>query len=76
MLIHPWDAATGNTEWGRWLRQGHDFGQLVANGPRGQPHVVPTRRLDERATDRDKNAAAQQRRRLAETGQWRVPGHD
>lgn len=43
MLIHPWDAAADNTEWERWLREGHDFGQLVVNGPPGQPpHVVPT----------------------------------
>lgn len=43
MLIHPWDAAADNTEWERWLREGHDFGQLIVNGPPGQPpHVVPT----------------------------------
>ena len=30
------------------------------------------RRLDERALGRDKAAAAQQRRRLAETGQWQA----
>ena len=43
MLTHPWDAAADNTEWERWLREGHDFGQLVVNGQPGQPpHVVPT----------------------------------
>lgn len=43
MLIHPWDAATDDTEWDRWLREGRDFGQLVVNGAPGQPpHVMPT----------------------------------
>lgn len=41
MLIHPWDAPGDDTEWQRWLAV-HDFGQLVVNGPDGEPpHVQP-----------------------------------
>lgn len=43
MLIHPWDAALDDAEWQSWIDDGHDFGQLVANGLPGQPpHVIPT----------------------------------
>jgi transcriptional regulator len=43
VLIHPWDAALDDEEWRAWLADGHDFGQLVANGLPGQPPaVVPT----------------------------------
>lgn len=43
MLIHPWDAALDDDEWRQWLAAGHDFGQLVVNGPPdGPPLVVPT----------------------------------
>jgi transcriptional regulator len=42
VLIHPWDAALDD-EWRTWLTDGHDFGQLVANGLPGQPPaVIPT----------------------------------
>jgi transcriptional regulator len=43
MLIHPWDAAVDDEEWRLWLRDGRDFGQLIAPG-RGRelPVVVPT----------------------------------
>ncbi|MFE2041155.1 FMN-binding negative transcriptional regulator [Streptomyces sp. NPDC059477] len=41
MLIHPWDAATDDTEWRHWLTI-HDFGQLAVNGLPGEPpHVQP-----------------------------------
>jgi transcriptional regulator len=43
MLIHPWDAATGDDEWKTWLAQGRDFGQIIAPGSgRDLPVVVPT----------------------------------
>lgn len=37
-----------------------------------QDRTSIARRLDERALGRDKGAAAQQRRRLAERGQWQA----
>ncbi|AEW93073.1 MULTISPECIES: FMN-binding negative transcriptional regulator [Streptomycetaceae] len=41
MLIHPWDAASDDTEWQTFLA-GHDFGQLAVNGLPGEPpHVQP-----------------------------------
>ncbi|MFB6440821.1 FMN-binding negative transcriptional regulator [Streptomyces sp. NPDC056411] len=39
MLIHPWDAPADDAEWQRWLAA-HDFGQLAANGPPGEPPLV------------------------------------
>ncbi|NNN34972.1 FMN-binding negative transcriptional regulator [Streptomyces sp. S3(2020)] len=39
MLIHPWDAPHDDAEWQRWLAV-HDFGQLVVNGPAGEPPFV------------------------------------
>lgn len=43
MLIRKWDAARSDAEWQTWMKQGHDFGVLVANGPDGHaPDVVPT----------------------------------
>ncbi|GGN53164.1 transcriptional regulator [Streptomyces kronopolitis] len=39
MLIHPWDAPTDDAEWQGWLAA-HDFGQLAANGPPGEPPLV------------------------------------
>jgi transcriptional regulator len=43
MLVHPWDAALGDTEWRHWLSEGRDFGQLIAPGrDRDLPVVVPT----------------------------------
>lgn len=44
MLVHPWDAAVDDDEWRTWLRDGHDFGQLIAPGgpDRDLPVVVPT----------------------------------
>ncbi|MEU2507340.1 FMN-binding negative transcriptional regulator [Streptomyces sp. NPDC007863] len=39
MLIHPWDAATDETEWREWLAR-HDFGQIAANGLPGEPPLV------------------------------------
>ncbi|MCW2687592.1 MAG: hypothetical protein JWR37_2482 [Mycobacterium sp.] len=43
MFIHPWDAALDEAEWRTWIADGHDFGQLVANGGPGDfPSVVPT----------------------------------
>jgi transcriptional regulator len=44
MMVHPWDAATGDAEWREWLGQGRDFGQLIAAGgpSRDWPIVVPT----------------------------------
>ncbi|MER6817738.1 FMN-binding negative transcriptional regulator [Spirillospora sp. NPDC000708] len=43
MFIQPWDASLDDTEWQAWIAEGHDFGQLAANGPPGQPPaVVPT----------------------------------
>lgn len=39
MLIHPWDAARDDAEWQQWLAV-HDFGQLVVNGPAGEPPFV------------------------------------
>lgn len=43
MLIHPWDAATGDEEW-RAVLDAFPFGQLVAPGgpERELPVVVPT----------------------------------
>ncbi|RSM64017.1 FMN-binding negative transcriptional regulator [Kibdelosporangium aridum] len=42
MLVHPWDAAPP-AEWREWLRDGHDFGQLIVPGrERDLPVVVPT----------------------------------
>ena len=39
MLIHPWDAASSDTEWHNWLA-GHDFGQLAVSDPgNGAPHT-------------------------------------
>ncbi|SDM49467.1 FMN-binding negative transcriptional regulator [Allokutzneria albata] len=43
MLIHPWDAPTDDDHWRAWLREDHDFGQLIAPGrDREFPVVVPT----------------------------------
>lgn len=44
MMIHPWDATTGDDEWRSWLADGRDFGQLIAAGgpEREWPVVVPT----------------------------------
>jgi transcriptional regulator len=43
MFVQPWDAALDEAEWRSWIEQGHDFGQLVANGLPGRPPaVVPT----------------------------------
>jgi transcriptional regulator len=42
MLIHPWDAGTGEDEWRQWLADGRDFGQLVAVDPDRRPVIVPT----------------------------------
>uniref|UniRef100_UPI0011782213 FMN-binding negative transcriptional regulator n=1 Tax=Allokutzneria sp. NRRL B-24872 TaxID=1137961 RepID=UPI0011782213 len=43
MLIHPWDAPTDDDHWRAWVRDGHDFGQLIAPGQgREFPVVVPT----------------------------------
>ncbi len=43
MLVHPWDAPLDDDEWRSWLRDGHDFGQLIASGhDRDVPVVVPT----------------------------------
>jgi transcriptional regulator len=43
VLVHPWDAPLDDQEWRGWLRDGHDFGQLVAPGrDRDLPVVVPT----------------------------------
>ncbi|MFF7234212.1 FMN-binding negative transcriptional regulator [Streptomyces sioyaensis] len=39
MLIHPWDAPTEDAEWQQWLAA-HDFGQLAANGPPGEPPLL------------------------------------
>ncbi|MEV5127903.1 FMN-binding negative transcriptional regulator [Streptomyces decoyicus] len=39
MLIHPWDAPTDDAEWQQWLTT-HDFGQLAANGPPGEPPML------------------------------------
>ncbi|MFI6770879.1 FMN-binding negative transcriptional regulator [Streptomyces sp. NPDC050355] len=39
MLIHPWDAPGDDAEWQHWLAA-HDFGQLAANGPPGEPPLV------------------------------------
>lgn len=39
MLIHPWDAPTGEDEWRDWLAA-HDFGQLAVNGLDGEPPFV------------------------------------
>ncbi|WP_329179478.1 FMN-binding negative transcriptional regulator [Streptomyces decoyicus] len=39
MLIHPWDAPTDDAEWQQWLAT-HDFGQLAANGPPGEPPML------------------------------------
>ncbi|MCL7494524.1 FMN-binding negative transcriptional regulator [Streptomyces sp. MCA2] len=39
MLIHPWDAPTDDAEWQQWLAT-HDFGQLAANGPAGEPPML------------------------------------
>lgn len=43
MFVQPWDAALDDAEWRAWIDDGHDFGQLVANGSPGHPPgVVPT----------------------------------
>ncbi|MCP3804424.1 FMN-binding negative transcriptional regulator [Allokutzneria sp. A3M-2-11 16] len=43
MLIHPWDAPIDDDHWRAWLRDEHDFGQLIAPGrDREFPVVVPT----------------------------------
>jgi transcriptional regulator len=42
MLLHPWDASLGESEWRAWLAEGRDFGQLVSSGTDGWPLVVPT----------------------------------
>ncbi|MCP2338038.1 FMN-binding negative transcriptional regulator [Actinomadura rupiterrae] len=43
MLVHPWDAPTGDDEWRAFLAGGRDFGQLIAGGrDRDVPVVVPT----------------------------------
>ncbi|WP_432141020.1 FMN-binding negative transcriptional regulator [Streptomyces sp. bgisy084] len=43
MLINKWDAAMDDLEWREWLANGHDFGQVIANGRgRAVPVVVPT----------------------------------
>jgi len=39
VLIHPWDAPRDDDEWQQWLAA-HDFGQLAANGPPGEPPLV------------------------------------
>ncbi|MFI0908349.1 FMN-binding negative transcriptional regulator [Streptomyces sioyaensis] len=39
MLIHPWDTPTDAAEWQQWLAA-HDFGQLAANGPPGEPPLL------------------------------------
>ncbi|MFD7924264.1 FMN-binding negative transcriptional regulator [Streptomyces sp. NPDC059740] len=36
MLIRPWDAPLADAEWQEFLRT-HPFGQLVVNGPAGEP---------------------------------------
>jgi transcriptional regulator len=41
MLINKCDAAGSDEEWRTWLAA-HDFGQLVANGPKAFPIIVPT----------------------------------
>ena len=42
MLIHPWDAAVDDAEWGAFVAT-HGFGDLVAGGrDRDLPVVVPT----------------------------------
>ena len=41
MLVHPWDQAIDDDEWLTWLRDGHDFGQVIAAGTDGWPTVVP-----------------------------------
>jgi len=55
MLIHPWDAAISDTEW----RNPQEDRAQVAE------------RLESRGTGRDRPAAAQQRRRLHEIGEWK-----
>ncbi|HVQ91634.1 MAG TPA: FMN-binding negative transcriptional regulator [Mycobacteriales bacterium] len=43
MLVHPWDAPLDDAEWRDWLRDGHDFGEIIAVGrDRDLPIVVPT----------------------------------
>ncbi|WP_333738517.1 hypothetical protein [Streptomyces sp. IBSBF 2806] len=43
MFIQPWDAALDDIERQTWVADGHDFGLLSVNGPRGHaPIVVPT----------------------------------
>ncbi|WP_331767463.1 FMN-binding negative transcriptional regulator [Embleya sp. NBC_00896] len=43
MFVQPWDAALDEAEWQTWIKEGHDFGQLVVNGLPGRPPaVVPT----------------------------------
>jgi transcriptional regulator len=41
MLVHPWDAALDEDEWRNWLRQGRDFGQLIAVDGEW-PMIIPT----------------------------------
>ena len=44
MLIHPWDAALGATEWQEWLAGTDRFGVLAVNNldPAQAPVLVPT----------------------------------
>ena len=44
MLIHPWDAALGTTEWQDWLAGTDRFGLLAVNNldPAQAPVLVPT----------------------------------
>ncbi|MDA8061613.1 MAG: FMN-binding negative transcriptional regulator [Actinomycetota bacterium] len=44
MLIRPWDAAVGASEWQEWLAAGDHFGLLAVNNldPTHAPVVVPT----------------------------------
>jgi transcriptional regulator len=43
MLIHPWDAATDDTEWRHWLESTPHFGVLAVNNadPARAPLVLP-----------------------------------
>ena len=43
MLIHPWDAATGNAEWQDWLAATDRFGILAVNNldPAQAPLTLP-----------------------------------
>jgi transcriptional regulator len=44
MLVHPWDAATGDDEWREWLGTRAPFGQLIVNNvePAHAPLAIPT----------------------------------